>query len=65
VTAGSFTSSYQAELVAIRAALERGRLLEGSVALQVLQSGPSEQSTLTTKPTDLRGSNQWPMGALL
>jgi ribonuclease HI len=33
VAAGSLTSSYRAELVAFRAALERALLLEGTVAL--------------------------------
>jgi ribonuclease HI len=55
VAANFLTSScYRAELVAIRAALEKTLLLEGSVAfftdsryaLQVLQNGFAEQSTL-------------------
>jgi hypothetical protein len=54
VAANFLTYSYRAELVAIRAGLERTLLLEGSVALftdsrsalQVLQNGPTEQSSL-------------------
>jgi hypothetical protein len=53
VAANFLTSSYRAKMVAIRAGLER-TLLEGSLALftdscfalQVLQNGPAEQSTL-------------------
>jgi hypothetical protein len=55
-------SRYRADLVKIRAALERALLLEGSVtlyidsrsALQVLQSRPAERFSMAGRPVHLR-----------